>query len=175
MVKFRVSLNLNNFNDYNYSRHKTEKIIKFYEALANQIKTIHNYDIKKTQRQFKDYCEPLIKIKKNIFIENTLMPIIKDLCLPPTINIDLEFTMSPHREQLALKRFYNEYKGSMKNKSYIELRSLYYSTKIINFVNRLRNLINDNILWVNYTNRVELKTRYKPNISVSDATVLSLT
>ena len=175
MVKFRVSLNLNNFNDYNYSKHKTEKIITFYEALANQIKTIHNYDIKKTQRQFKDYCEPLIKIKKNIFIENQLLPIIKDLCLPPTINIDLEFTMSSRREQLALKHFYNEYKGSMKNKSYIELRSLYYSTKIINFVNRLKGLINENVFWARYTNQEELKTKYKPVISVSDAAVLSLT
>jgi hypothetical protein len=175
MVKFRISLNLHNFNDFNYSKHKTRKIITFYEALANQIKTIHNYDIKKTQRQFKDYCEPLIKIKKNIFIENEYGSSIKEICVPPTIHIDLEFIMTSRREELALKRFYNDYKGSMKNKSYIELRTLYYSTKIINFVNRLRNLINDNILWIHYINKVELKTRYTPNISVSDATVLSLT
>jgi len=63
----------------------------------------------------------------------------------------------------------------MNKKSYRELRALYYSTKIIQFVNRLRGLINDNTLWLRYANRTELKTKYKPNISVSDAAVLSLT
>jgi hypothetical protein len=183
MVKFRISLNLHNFKNLSkskYSEQKAKKIIKFYKAIAHLIKKSHNYDVKRTQKQFKEYCEPLIKIKKNIFTEtianneNPLSCLLDTLC-PPTIDIDIEFSMTSKREELALRQYYKDYKGSVCNKSYIELRTLYYSTKIIQFVNRLRSLINDNILWVRYTNRTELKTKYKPVITVSDAAVLSLT
>ena len=57
-------------------------------------------------------------------------------------------------------KFYKDYKGSMDRKSYRDLRTLYYSTKIVQFVNNVRSLINDNILWQSYVNRVELKTKY---------------
>lgn len=184
MVKFRISLNLHNFkhlSEGKYSKQKAQKILKFYKALALNIKQTHNYDVKRTQKQFKEYCEPLIKIRKNIFTETTveedenpLAAFIDTLC-PPSIDIDIEFKMTSKREEIALRQFYKDYKGSMNRKSYKELRTLYYSTKIIQFVNRLRGLINDNILWLHYTNREELKTKYKPVISVSDAAVLSLT
>ena len=83
--------------------------------------------------------------------------------------------MNSEREEIALRQFYKDYKGSMNKKSYRELRTLYYSTKIIQFVNNLRGLINNNIFWARYANHNELKTKYKPVISVSDAAVLSLT
>lgn len=183
MVKFRISLNLHNFthlSEGKYSKQKADKILKFYKALAQNIKKTHNYDVKRTQKQFKEYCEPLIKIKKNIFTEtsaddnNPLASLIDTLC-PPSIDIDIEFKMTSKREELALKQFYKDYKGSMNKKSYKELRTLYYSTKIISFVNRLRSLINDNVFWLRYVNQAELKTKYKPIITVSDAAVLSLT
>lgn len=183
MVKFRISLNLHNFkhlSESKYSKQKAKKILKFYKALAQIIKKTHNYDVKRTQKQFKEYCEPLIKIRKNIFTEtvaddkNPLAALIDTLC-PPSIDIDIEFRMTSKREELALRQFYKDYKGSVTKTSYKELRTLYYSTKIIQFVNRLRGLINDNILWLRYINRAELKTKYKPVISVSDAAVLSLT
>lgn len=181
MVKFRISLNLHNFkhlSEDKYSK-KTQKIVKFYKALAQIIKKTHNCDIKRTQRQFKEYCEPMIRIRKNIFTEtvaeegNPLAAFIDSIC-PPSMDIDIEFKMTSRREELALRQFYKDYKGSMNKKSYQELRTLYYSTKIIQFVNKLRELINDNVLWVHYLNRAELKTKYKPHISVSDAAVLSL-
>ena len=183
MVKFRISLNLHNFkhlSETKYSKQKARKIIQFYKALAQIIKKTHNYDIKRTQKQFKEYCEPLIKIRKNIFTEtipndkNPLAEFIDTLC-PPSIDIDIEFKMNSEREEIALRQFYKDYKGSMNKKSYSELRTLYYSTKIIQFVNNLRGLINDNIFWLRYSNLTELKTKYKPIISVSDAAVLSLT
>lgn len=183
MVKFRISLNLHNLNnlsDGHYSKQKAQKILKFYKALAENIKKYHNCDIKRTQKQFKEYCEPLIKIRKNIFTEtvadlnNPLSAFIDTLC-PPSIDIDIEFKMNSTREEKALKQFYKDYKGSVYKNSYKELRTLYYSTKIIQFMNRLRCLINDNILWLRYANTTELKTKYKPIISVSDAAVLSLT
>jgi len=183
MVKFRISLNLHNFKHFSegkYSKQKVKKIHQFYKVLAQIIKSTHNCDVKRTQKQFKEYSEPLIKIKKNIFTETTLTagnPIsafIGTLC-PPTIDIDIEFKMTSHREEIALKQFHKDYKGSMNNKSYRELRTLYYSTKIINFVNRLKGLINENVFWLQYTNQEELKTKYNPVISVSDAAVLSLT
>jgi hypothetical protein len=180
MVRFRVSLNLHNINSINkYSKQKTNRILKFYRALAELIRRSHNLDVKRTQRQFKEYCEPLIKIRKNIFTETTaaegspVASILEYLC-PPSIDIDIEFSMSSEREELALKQFYKDYKGSIKRSSYRELKTLYYSTKIIQFVNRLRGLMNENILWVHYLNKAGLKTKYKPVISVSDAAVLSL-
>ena len=182
MVKFRISLNLHNFNlsESKYSVKKSRKIIQFYKALAQIIKKTHNYDVKRNQKQFKEYCEPLIKIRKNIFTKtvtndnNPLAEFIDTLC-PPSIDIDIEFKMNSEREEIALRQFYKDYKGSMNKKSYRELRTLYYSTKIIQFVNNLRGLINNNIFWARYANHNELKTKYKPVISVSDAAVLSLT
>jgi hypothetical protein len=183
MVKFRISLNLHNFKHFSqgkYSKQKVKKILQFYKVLAQIIKSTHNCDVKRTQKEFKDYSEPLIKIKKNIFTETTaaegnpLAAFIDTIC-PPTIDIDIEFKMTSQREEMALKQFHKDYKGSMNKKSYKELRTLYYSTKIINFVNRLRGLINENVFWARYINQEELKTKYKPVISVSDAAVLSLT
>jgi hypothetical protein len=183
MVKFRISLNLHNFkhlSEKKYSKTKAQKIFEFYKALAEIIKKTHNYDVKRTQKQFKEYCEPLIKIRKNIFTEtiadekNPLSVFIDSIC-PPSIDIDIEFKMTSKREEIALRQYYKDYKGSVTKCSYKELRTLYYSTKIIQFVNRLRGLINDDTLWLQYANRKELKTKYKPIISVSDAAVLSLT
>jgi hypothetical protein len=182
MVKFRISLNLHNFkylSEGKLSKQKANKILKFYKIIAHIIKKTHNYDIKRTQQQYKEYCEPLIKISKNIFTDtiadknNPLAELIGTM-YPPSIDIDIEFTMNSQREDIALRQFYKDYKGSMDRKSYRELRTLYYSTKIIQFVNNIRSLINDNILWQSYVNRAELKTKYRPNISVSDAAVLSL-
>ena len=119
-----------------------------------------------------------IKIKKSIFTEpnidssNPLHSLIHTVC-PPKITIDIEFKITPKREEFALKRFYKSDK-SMNSKSYKELKALYYSTKIINFVNVLRGLLRYNTLWLQYTNELKLKTKYKPDIDVSDALVLSL-
>ena len=69
----------------------------------------------------------------------------------PSIDIDIEFKMTSKREEIALRQFYKDYKGSVTKTSYKELENtVYYSTKIIQFVNRLRGLINDNILWLRY-------------------------
>lgn len=183
MVKFQVSLNLHNYKNLTnnkYSEKKAKKIVKFYKAIAKLIQQFHNLDVKRTQKQFKEYSEPLVKISKNIFtetvpgVDNPLASFLETVC-PPTIDIQMEFHMTSRREELALRQFYKEYKGTMLNKSYRELRTLYYSTKIIQFVNNLRSLINNNVLWLRYVNRAELKTKYKPIITVSDVTVLSLT
>lgn len=182
MVKFRISLKLHNFkgiSNKKYSKEKTTKITKFYKIIAHIIKSIHNNEVKRTQQQFKDYYEPLIKIKKNIFTtieppkDFPLIAFIDTMC-PPTIDIDIEFKMSSREEDSALRQFYKDYKGSVNRKSYTELKALYYSTKIINFVNRLRCLINENVLWTRYRNIAELKTKYTPIITVSDTAVLSL-
>ena len=178
MVKFRISLQLHNFTKSN-KKTKDSKINKFYKCLALLIKINHNCDIKQLQKQFQGYCERLIKIRKNMLIEtlpgrdNPLCDIF-DTIYPPTISIDIEFKMTSKREEVALKQFYKEYKHSMNKKSYKELRMLYYSTKIINFVNNLRSLMNENVFWDNYTYFENLKTKYTPKITVSDATVLSL-
>jgi hypothetical protein len=183
MVKFRISLRLYNYNDVSqgpYSKLKAKKILKFYEAIGQIIKTTHNCDVKRTNKMFKEYHEPLIKIRKIIFtkpeveLDNPTATFL-DALLSPTMDLDLEFKMSGEEEEVALKQFYKDYKGSMKKKSYKELRSLYYSSKIIQFVNRLRGLVEDGILWKRYLNSIDLKTKYKPSMVVSDTTVLSLT
>lgn len=171
MVKFRVSLKLRNFD-------KSKKIITFYKTLAKIIKSSYNVEVRKRQKESNKYIQPLIKIKKSIFIEptidssNPLHSLIHTVC-PPKITIDIEFKITPKREEFALKRFYKSDK-SMNSKSYKELKALYYSTKIINFVNVLRGLLRYNTLWAQYTNKLKLKTEYEPDIDVSDALVLSL-
>ena len=158
MVKFRLSLKLHNFD-----KSKKSTIIKFYKTLAQIIKSTYNIHIKKKQKESKTFCEPFIKIKKHIFTKsnidllNPLYSLIHAVC-PPKIIIDIEFKMTPKREEFALKRFYKNH-NSMSNKSYTELKSLYYSTKIINFVNVLRSLIRCNTLWLHYTNEIKLKTK----------------
>jgi hypothetical protein len=183
MVKFRISLRLYNYNDVSqgpYSKLKAKKILKFYEAIGQIIKTTHNCDVKRTNKMFKENHEPLIKIRKIIFtkpeveLDNPTATFL-DALLSPTMDLDLEFKMSGEEEEVALKQFYKDYKGSMKKKSYKELRSLYYSSKIIQFVNRLRGLVEEGILWKRYLNSIDLKTKYKPSMVVSDTTVLSLT
>ena len=59
-------------------------------------------------------------------------------------------------------------------KDYKDLRSMYYSSKIVRFVVKLRELINDNILWQGYMEDNNIKTDYVPVISVSDAAIISL-
>ena len=173
MVKFRISLTLHNFD-----KSKNIKIIKFYKTLANIIKSTYNIDVRKKQKQSDTYIQPFIKIKKHTFTEHTidstnpLHSIIRTMC-PPKITIDITFKLTPEREEFALKRFY-EIHNSMNSKTYKELKALYYSTKIINFVNNLKSLLHYNTLWLYYTNEIKLKTKYKPNIDVSDAIVLSL-
>jgi len=173
MVKFRVSLKLHNFD-----KSKNVKIITFYKTLVKIIKSTYNVEVRKKQKQSDAYIQPLIKIKKYIFTEptldssNPLHSLIRTVC-PPKITIDIEFKLTPEREEFALKRFYKNH-HSMCSKSYKELKALYYSTKIINFINVLRGLISYNTLWLQYTNEIKLKTKYKPKIDVSDAIVLSL-
>lgn len=181
MVGFRICLNLHNYKKLSakYSHEKTKKILRFYTALGNLIKRTHNYDIKRTQKQFKQYSEPLIEIRKNIFngdskTHDPLQAFLNLLC-PPTIDIYIDFKLSKKREEIALRQFFKDYKDSLYDKSYKELRTLYYSTKIVQFVSNLRSLINENVLWKHYLNKAELKTKYIPKITVSDATVLSLT
>jgi len=173
MVKFRISLKLNNFD-----KSKNIKIIKFYKTLAKIIKSTYNIGVRKKQKQSDTYVQPLIKIKKHVFTEsnidstNPLYSLIRATC-PPKITLDIEFKLTQEREEFALKRFYKNH-NSMNSKSYKELKALYYSTKIINFVNTLRSLLSYNTLWLYYTNEIKLKTKYKPEIDVSDAIVLSL-
>ena len=150
MVKFLIYLKLNNY-----------KKIKFYKFISKIIKHIYNSSIYINQKKFKKlktFNEPLIRIKKHIFNS-------------PNIEITFEFKMNPEREEIALTQFHNNYNI---NKSYKDLKVLFYSTKIIQFVNILKGLITYDILWKYYVTKMNLKTNYKPNIKVSDAVVLSL-
>ena len=51
---------------------------------------------------------------------------------------------------------------------------MYFSIKIVRFLVKLRELINDNILWQDYMEENNIKTDYVPVISVSDAAIISL-
>jgi hypothetical protein len=110
MVKFRVSLNLHNYNinSGRYSKQKVKKIHSFYKTLAELIKSTHNCDVRRTQKQFKEYSEPLIRIRKNIFttaLRDQTLPVLFQLIFPPTIDIDIEFKMTSEREETALRQF----------------------------------------------------------------------
>jgi hypothetical protein len=182
MIKFRISLNLHNFNNIHnkkYSKSKTTTLLKFYKTLAKTIRILHNNDIKQTRRQFKEYYEPSIVIKRNIFTvtsveeDNPISTIIDKIC-PPTIDIDVEFRMKPEHEKAALKQYHKEYEQSVKNMNMKNIRTLYYSTKITHFMNRLRCLIDDNVFWDFYKKHNSIKTKYAPIMSISNVAVLSL-
>ena len=188
MVKFRISLDLFNYKNIK-KKYRKKKILKYYKTLGNIIKDRYNSDVKQMNTVYKKNYGPLIKIKKTIFNEpditegkkikgNTknkkvsLESIMKTI-LPPSMNIDIQYSMSLKREELAIKEFCKSYTINAK-KDYKDLRSMYYSSKIVRFVVKLRELINDNILWQDYMEENNLKTDYVPVISLSDATIISL-
>jgi len=185
MVKFRISLDLFNYNNIK-KKYRKKKILRYYKTLANIIKDKYNSDIKQTNSISKKNYGPLIKIKKTIFNEPDInagkkstknkkvsLDSIMRTIFPPSMNIDIQYTMSVKREELAIKQFCKSYMINAK-KDYKDLRSMYYSSKIVRFVVNLRELINDNILWQRYVEDNNLKTDYVPVISVSDATIISL-
>ncbi len=187
MVRFRVYLNLNNIKKLqsitdSKAKQKAKKILKFYKLLAKLIVYEHNNDIKLTQQSYNEYSEPLINIKKNIFVVSELpetpaghiLQSLIEKMYPPTIEIDFQFKISKRREHIALSQFKKDFGTSLTKHSNKELRTLYYSTKIINFVNKLKNYFNSGIYWKIFQSKTQIKTHYTPNISLSDATVLSL-
>jgi hypothetical protein len=184
MVKFRIFLHLHNFRNLKKKnpKKKTKNILKYYKTIANIIKDSHNYDVKQTNTVCKNQYEPLIKIKNSIFNKSDINEgkkvkknddIMKTI-FPPSMNIDIQYTMSLKREELAIKHFCKSYMINVK-KDYKDLRSMYYSSKIVRFVVKMRELINDNILWERYMEDNNLKTDYVPIISVSEAAIISLT
>lgn len=186
MVKFRISLDLFNYKNIS-KKYRKKKILKYYKTLGNIIKDRYNSDVKQ-MNNIKNYG-PLIKIKKTIFNEPNIsagktvkkntknkkvsLDSIMNTIFPPSMNIDIQYSMPPKREELAIKEFCKSYVINAK-KDYKDLRSMYYSSKILRFVVKLRELINDNILWQNYIEDNNIKTDYVPVISVSDAAIISL-
>lgn len=186
MVLFRLSLNLHNYSDIEtkYSQKKSEYILQFYRMLGDLIRITHNNEIKLTRKQFKDYYEPFIKIKKFIFIKpvaddnNPFASIIDRLC-PPSLDIDIEFKMSEKHELNAIKQFKKVINTSGNKKllhksSFNELRTLYYSTKITHFINMLNRFLMNNNYWEYYITQTNFKTKYIPKIDIADNNVLSL-
>ena len=187
MVKFRISLDLYNFKNIK-KKYRKKKIIKYYKTLANIIEDNCNSDIKQTNSIKRNY-EPLIKIKNSIFNEPDInagkimkqhinnkkvsLKSIMNIVFPPSMNIDIQYTMPLKREELAIKEFCKSYMINAK-KDYKDLRSMYYSSKIVRFVVKVRELMNANVLWQRYMEDNNLKTDYVPLISVSDAAVISL-
>jgi len=175
MVKFRISLDLYNFKNTK-KKYRKKKILQYYKTLANIIEDSCNSDIKKNY-------EPLIKIKNTIFNEPDInagkinkkvsLESIMNIVFPPSMNIDIQYIMTLKREELAIKEFCKSYMINVK-KDYKDLRSMYYSSKIIRFVVKLRELMNANVLWQRYMEYNNLKTDYVPVISVSDAAIISL-
>lgn len=172
MVKFRISIDLYNYNNIK-KKYRKKKILKYYKTLANIIKDRYNSDVKQTN-SIKRHYEPLIKIKNNIFNESDInAEKIMNIVFPPSMNIDIQYTMPLKREELAIKEYCKSYMINAK-KDYKDLRSMYYSSKIIRFVVKVRELMNANILWQRYMEDNNLKTDYVPVISVSDAAIISL-
>jgi uncharacterized protein (UPF0335 family) len=188
MVKFRISLDLFNYDNIK-KKYRKKKILRYYKTLANIIRDKYNSDVKQTNAISKKNYGPLIKIKKTIFNEPDIdagekakkstknkkvsLDSIMRTIFPPSMNIDIQYTMSVKREELAIKQFCKSYMINVK-KDYKDLRSMYYSSKIVRFVVKVRELINDNILWQDYMEDNNLKTDYVPVISVSDAAIISL-
>ncbi len=190
MVYFRVCLSLHNFldakeNKITKNETKAQNIINFYKLLGKKVAFLYNLDIKTTTKYMNDYYEPLIKLRKNILVykeandqENEALTDIVKKLFPPSIEIDFEFIMNKENEQLAIKEFKKSIRKHMKKEervtTYKELRRLYYSTKITNFVKNLNSLITTDQLWNIHKEKYNIKTKYSPHIHVEDTTILSL-
>jgi recombinational DNA repair ATPase RecF len=193
MVKFRITLDLHNFNKLeklhdSKMKIKGKKIMRFYKQLAKLITYDHNNEIKHLQKIAKGYCEPLIAITKCMFIfpnnpkvlegapddENAFLSDLINKINPPVLQIDFEYKISPKSEDVAIKRFKKDYVKSITFRTKTELHNIFYSTQIINFTNKLRSYLDKGIYWKLFRTKIDINTKYKPRISVSNTAVLSL-
>ncbi len=193
MVKFRITLDLHNFNkleklNNSKMRVKGKKIMRFYKQLAKLIIYDHNSEIKHLQKISKGYHEPLITITKCMFIfpnnptvlegapddENEFLTNLINTINPPVLQIDFKFKINPKHENIAIERFKRDFDKSIKITSKNELHNIFYSTQIINFTNKLRSYLDKNIYWKLFRTKTDIKTKYIPHISVSNTAVLSL-
>jgi hypothetical protein len=185
MVLFRIILDLHNFdflqkNIVNKNKKKAKYILEYYKALGKMIVYFHNSDINNTRQYMKKYYEPYIKLNKNLFVfrdipDNISIKNILNKIFPPSLELDIEFTMNPIFEKKAIKTFSKLVNNKDNNiTNYKDLRILYYSTKITNFVNNLNNTFTSHFLWNNFIEKYKIKTKYIPNITVNSTSVLSL-
>jgi uncharacterized protein Veg len=183
MVHFRVSFDLHNFNVIYKNRNtdniqnakKIKKIMRFYKRLAGVIVCEHNIEIEEIQKQYGDYYQPDIKIKKCTFVFPK-MKINKSqvIHMTPRLDIDFKFKISSRSEKYAIKEFKKEMGRQLTVKNNKELHNVYYSTQIIQFTNKLRSYIEKGVYWDLYTYTFPIKTKYVPNITLSNTAVLSL-
>lgn len=189
MVLFRVVLDLNNFQELHdlqeTNQQKAQKTLKFYKVLAKMIVFFHNKDINNTSRLFPEYNEPYLKLCKNLFVfrdatsDNTIIKDVIKSLFPPRIEIDFEFKIHPVNERKAVSEYYKtiknrRYKNLISKNNSIDIKKLYYSTKITNFINNLNNMLHSNDFWKIFCEKKLLETKYIPNITVSDSIIFSL-
>jgi hypothetical protein len=175
-------LDLHNFNDLQNkikNKLKAKQILKFYKVLAKMIVFFNNTDIRNTQKHIQEYNEPYIKLRKNLFVfrdatsNNEIVQKMLSNIFPPSLEIDFEFKMDINLEQKAVNDFVKTFKIKP-NMSYKEMKKLYYSTKITNFINSLNDVLHDNIMWNKFIDKKCIKTKYVPNISITNSVILSL-
>ncbi len=182
MTSFKIRLNLHNIKSL-----KTNKYIDFFKILAYIIEEEYNIYNKMISKYTKN-VEPSIKIKSNYLItskganskdnsnnstnDNTNNKLIAQM-FPPYIEITIKLKMSAENETRAFKEFYFKNKKTLVRDKAV-IKSLYYSTKISNIIIKIKNYITNGIYWDIYKDMHNCKTRYVPNITLSNATVLSL-
>jgi hypothetical protein len=186
MVLFRVKLNLNNFEDVKNNRitankEKATQILRFYKVLGKMIVYLHNSDNKTAKKHIKEYYEPNIKLLKNVFVfrdidnlDNELMQTVFTSLFPPSIELDFKFKQHTILEKKAIDEFVKISGIKVKDHTPLELKTLYYSTKITNFITNLNNMLHKNEFWIIFTDKYGLKTKYIPNIDISDSCIYSL-
>ncbi len=182
---FRVVLDLHNFQDLQEgslikNKEKANNILKFYKSLAKMIVFFNNRDIQKTRQHIEEYYEPYVKLYKNIFVfrdansDNDFVKSLLTNMFPPCLELDFEFKMHKVCERKAVKEFAKSIKVKFNTHNYKELRNLYYSTKITTFVSTLNDALHNNMMWHRFINKKAIKTKYVPQISVSNTMVISL-
>ena len=162
-----------------------KQISKFYENLAKAIVKRHNQGVKIAKSLVQEYPKPYLKLVKNsVHIENRKKEVkdvddtidaLVDAFTPPYIKVDLHMFMDKDDEKMAVKTFKREFKNDLDGViSFKELRTLYYSSEIANFVNTLKSVLHKNLIWKDYMKKFELDINYKPQTRVGVTTVLSL-
>jgi hypothetical protein len=93
--------------------------------------------------------------------------------VPPSIVVDFSFNMEKDEEKVAIKLFKKESlaKGAAKGLKYNELKTLFYSTEILNFVNDIKELLKDKIYWKEYTKKHVINKKFVPESEVGNIVV----
>lgn len=93
--------------------------------------------------------------------------------VPPSIVVDFSFIMDKDAEKAAIKMFKKDSLGKdyTSGIKYSELKTLFYSTEIMNFVNDIKEMLQGKIYWKEYSKKNNIGKNFAPESEVGNIVV----